>query len=362
VRYFFNKVEESFPFVDNLRPRTWAIAWIFENRFFEAVVLLLRYFGKLRYFLKVFLSRSSSDRSMDKKIARNREMLYETAQYDLVEAKVSGTRTAEAVGEEVDRVYQTVGGWSPIRKGGLERSDLEAIIQADSIHRQGLIDTAREDLTLRRLEKIDEMAREERGKLRRKIGAMASLLLPLLLLLILGAGLLFIFGVPAVIISFAERVGTFISDRYALWLILSGAVGFLAKQLIGLRIRESLEEKDFLVEAAKRIWESLQDPIDGQGTPSVKYLVFGHTHDPKVSSLGEDGEGPWYVNTGSWLHSVNEVESWDRLERDFTFLRITQSELEGPPGLYRWNQSTSRAERIRRRAAGGDPDISREGS
>ncbi len=60
VRYLFNKIEEAYPFADNIRPITRFFSWAFENELAKLVTIMFRYFGGFTTFVGTFLSRSKS--------------------------------------------------------------------------------------------------------------------------------------------------------------------------------------------------------------------------------------------------------------------------------------------------------------
>jgi UDP-2,3-diacylglucosamine pyrophosphatase LpxH len=57
VRYLFNKIEEAYPFADNLRPITRFFSWAFENELFKLITIIFRYVGGFLSFAWTFLDR-----------------------------------------------------------------------------------------------------------------------------------------------------------------------------------------------------------------------------------------------------------------------------------------------------------------
>lgn len=171
---------------------------------------------------------------------------------------------------------------------------------------------------------------------------------------LIAVSLLLVLVVPAIWASLvSDTAATFLSN-YLVWRVIAGSLGLVIKLLIAPSIRSKSEGGDFLLDAARSVWRILQKPIRSYEAPKVRYLVFSHSHDLNVCRLGVEKESPWYVNTGSWLHCVSEVESWDRLEMDFTYLHIVLGQETEVPGLYRWNRGAGRPERLRRRLREGE--------
>ncbi|NIM94234.1 MAG: hypothetical protein GTO18_11055 [Anaerolineales bacterium] len=134
-------------------------------------------------------------------------------------------------------------------------------------------------------------------------------------------------------------------DNYLIRVVILGAIGLVLKALLTPVLSSLTRMDDYLLKAAWKLKDILERPTSSGETAEVPYLVFGHTHDPNMVRLGKDG--PWYVNTGNWLNTIDEVESWSRLERDFTFLQIAKPDKNKLPGLFRWNPNTYNPEQIR---------------
>jgi UDP-2,3-diacylglucosamine pyrophosphatase LpxH len=62
VRYLINKIEEEYPFVDNIRPITRFFSWAFENELIKLITIMIRYAGGFSTFVMTFLKRSKSQR------------------------------------------------------------------------------------------------------------------------------------------------------------------------------------------------------------------------------------------------------------------------------------------------------------
>ncbi len=71
--------------------------------------------------------------------------------------------------------------------------------------------------------------------------------------------------------------------------------------------------------------------MDESGNP-VRYLTFGHTHEPEIEKVGEDGV---YFNTGTWGVIFNDQEELIREKGQFAVLVL--DEPGSIPRLVRWN-------------------------
>jgi len=311
VRYFFNKVEETFPFADNIRPITRFITWSFQNRFKDMIRLFRRHMSGLWKFVKVLFSRSLKDYFQDRRMARMRYVKVSR------EHKVS---TAE--------MWQS---------------------QADHFHVYTIRDLAQDSLTQEHLERIENEAFVKRATPLRKIFRFAVVGLPPLLI---GLFLLLVFAGPFIWELLVSDTFNTLFENYLSRAIFLGVFGFVLKTIFVPLLfskDEGDEAHDYLYSASKKIWEILSDPMGSESAPVVKYIVFGHTHDPDCRRINQAPDSPWYVNTGSWLNKVDEIDIWDQLQRDFTYLEIVVDDETGIPGLYRWNPISAQPERIRRR-------------
>lgn len=54
VRYLFNKIEEAYPYADNLRPITRFFSWAIQNKLLTLITIMLRYFGPFLNFMSEF--------------------------------------------------------------------------------------------------------------------------------------------------------------------------------------------------------------------------------------------------------------------------------------------------------------------
>lgn len=305
VRYLFNNVEKTFPFADNLRPISRFISWAFDNHFLKIIKLLLLHSGGVWLFTKMLIKRGRGDVRHTK--------------------KVKGLRKKKLIPYGYDELIQ--------------------LLHADYGHRFFLNDGAQGPLTPDRLSEIINLAKNQRTHFWAMLRKWALLLLPLFLLLATAIALLFIFVVPALDI-WGLLKGTFsYLDNYLIRVVVMGAIGLTVKALVTPVLRSLTKMDDYLLEAAWKLKDILERPTSSDETAEVPYLVFGHTHDPNMVRLGEDG--PWYINTGSWLNTINEVESWSRLDRDFIFFQIITPDKNILPGLFRWNPNTYHPERIR---------------
>lgn len=64
----------------------------------------------------------------------------------------------------------------------------------------------------------------------------------------------------------------------------------------------------------------------------VRYLTFGHTHDPEIAKIGDDG---FYFNTGTWGVIFDDQEALLREKKQFAALILDEPGAE--PKLMRWN-------------------------
>ncbi len=311
VRYFFNKVEETFPFADNIRPITRFITWSFQNRFKDTIRLFRRHTSGLWKFVKVLFSRSLQDYFQDRRMAR---MRYVKVPLD---HKVSDAE-----------MWQS---------------------EADHYHVYTIRDLAQDSLTQEHLERIENEAFVKRATPLQKIFRFAVVGLPPLLI---GIFILLVFAGPFVWEFLVSDTFNTLFENYLSRAIFLGVFGFVLKTIfVPLIFSKDEGDKvhDYLYSASKKIWEILSDPMDSESAPVVKYIVFGHTHDPDCRRVNQAPDSPWYVNTGSWLNRVDEIDIWYQLQRDFTYLEIVIDDETEIPGLYRWNPVAAQPERIRRR-------------
>ncbi len=316
VRYFFNKVENFMPFIDNLRPISRAISWVFARHPFEAIKLLWRYRSGQNEFAKALIRRGLADAARHRRQVRIR------------------TRSRE----DPDRVDQ---------------AELADLIKRD--HARAIILNRAGDgaLSADWQLKIEDLALKQRTEPLEMILEWIRLSLPVLLVAGSIITLVLIFVLPGVLTFLIPDRGTSFLNNYLIRLVLIGLLGWIGKGLSNWVVGKLTHGEDYLHKASIRIREAFLEDGESSDAPNAKYFVFGHTHDPNAIRLDEAGNGPWYVNTGSWLSTISEIESWSQLEKDFAFLRIAPSEPEHIPGLYRWNPSTRQPERIRLRQQEG---------
>ncbi len=311
VRYFFNKVEATFPFADNLRPITRVITWFFKNRFKDTIRLFTEHSSGLWKFVKVLISRSVKDYFSD----RSRSKL-----------RFRKVRP----GEELNAAEE----WQSA---------------ADNYHVYTHVHLARGNLTHEHLERIEDEAFVKRVIPLHKIFRFAVIAMPPLLI---GFFLLLVFVGPFVWEFLVSDTFEMLFDNYLNRAIILGVFGFLLKSILAPLIfsrDEGVAAHDYLFSASKKVWEILSDPMGSESAPLVQYLIFGHTHDPDCRKVNQEPSSPWYVNTGSWLQRVDEIDKWDQLQRDYTYLEIVIGEQTIVPGLYRWNPISAQPERLRRR-------------
>jgi UDP-2,3-diacylglucosamine pyrophosphatase LpxH len=310
VRYFFNSIEKVFPFADNLRPISRSISWIFSKHFFTAVGLLMRHWKGAWLVVKMLLTRGGADARFTKGQERLRH------------------RSRQA--------------------GDLQANqELEKLRHTDNAHALGLGASAVGPLTPDRLLAIEERARKQRSEKWAAVREWLTVFIPLGVLLLFIIGMALILLVPLRWASIATIAGTSPIESYFIRVPILGGAGFIVKSAIAALLRRITDVHDYLLTAARGVSTILRPSSEFGNTAEVPYLVFGHTHHPDMVQL-EDG-GPWYVNTGSWLSTISEVEAWSRLDQDFSFLEIVPGSLDHPPRLLRWNPDSQRPERIRLR-------------
>lgn len=311
VRYFFNKVEATFPFADNLRPITRVITWSFRNRFKDTIRLFTKHTSGLWKFVKVLVSRSLKDYFCDRSRSRLR--------------------------------------FRKVRSGEERNAAEEWQSAADNYHVYTHFHLARGNLTHEHLERIEDEAFVKRVTPLHKIFRFAVIAMPPLLI---GLYLFFIVVGPFMWEFLVSDTFEMLFDDYLIRTIILGVFGFLLKSILAPLIfshDEGVAAHDYLFSASMKVWEILSDPMGSESAPVVKYLVFGHTHDPDCRKVDSEPSSPWYINTGSWLQRVDEIDRWDQLQRDYTYLEIVIGEPTIAPGLYRWNPITAQPERLRRR-------------
>jgi UDP-2,3-diacylglucosamine pyrophosphatase LpxH len=286
-RYFFNEVEKVESFADNLRPVTRFIAWAFKNRLVKVVELLAKCGGGLRTFVEEAIGRSLEDRKLQKKMKSNGHQT-----------------TAHTMAQ------------------GLLTSDY--------------------------LPEIEDLALEERNA--SILSQVLIIAVPVMVFILILAGLLTIFVAPVVLASGILEIANSFLGNYFIGLIITVAAVFGTRYLFGLFVSWLTRVRDYLRRSAQKVCEFLESNGASEAL-RVRYFVFGHTHEPSIHRLGKEKNAPWYVNTGSWVYTINEVDAWDRLDRDFTFLQIIPDEEPEVeiPRLLRWNEAAGRPERIRRR-------------
>ncbi|MEJ2549095.1 MAG: hypothetical protein P8Y98_00250 [Anaerolineales bacterium] len=313
VRYFFNKVEETFPFADNLRPITRVITWTFKNRLRDMIRLFTKHGPGLWKFVKVLVSRSFKDYFRDRRRSRLR--------------------------------YRKVHSGDELRAAEKWQST------ADNYHIYTLANLARGNLSLEHLERIEDEAFVKRVTPLRKIFRFMVVVVPPLLIILF---LLLVFVGPFVWQFLVSASFDMLLDSYLNHAVILGILGFLLKSILVPLIfskDEGVGAYDYMFAASKKVWKILSDPMDAGSAPVVKYLVFGHTHDPDCRKVSRDPSSPWYINTGSWLQRVDEIDRWDQLQRDYTYLMIVVGEETTTPGLYRWNPASAQPERLRLRTS-----------
>ncbi len=78
----------------------------------------------------------------------------------------------------------------------------------------------------------------------------------------------------------------------------------------------------------------------------VKYIVFGHTHDPDLRGLPSDSERKGeYVNSGTWTKVFSEDERLLREEKELVYVQILKRD-EPKMELLKWKDELGEGERV----------------
>lgn len=263
VRYLFNKVERVEPFADNIKPATRFVWWLFRKHPFTAVSFI---FTDGRYMLGR-IRRAWAYVSPEAWDSRKRQ---------------HNARLAELAGES-----------------GIELSKLEEVddMCAHSI-----------------LKEPNGRAKFFRFVLRPWIflpGIAVMVAAVLLAALFVAANLL-----TDMIPDFAREI---LFDPFvnfvlpvAPWTVLLVALVALTLFLRWLLTGEEKLEPSYLKARAVRIARLL----------GVPYVIMGHTHDPELYAVGEDGgQEKEYFNTGTWTTVFSEEERLIRKSVEFIFVQ-----------------------------------------
>ena len=109
---------------------------------------------------------------------------------------------------------------------------------------------------------------------------------------------------------------------------LGGVIGKLASQLL---------QEDILEDALLGIKERIED---------VQIIVTGHTHDPDVKSFGKNKNEFQYFNTGTWTTVFSEEERIIRQAKQFALVWIKMDDKKPKGELLQWNHCVNRRERL----------------
>lgn len=195
VRYLFNKIEQAYPFADNLRPITRFFSWAFQNELVKLVTIMIRYFGGFITFVRTFFERS----------------------------------------------------WKNFYKNQQERISFDSSVRSvDTLNPE-----AQSYLNETVLKEIDKAARDIRQGIFRRLRTLALLILVGILVL------LFLVVVLGPLVYLMIATATTSLSRIGLPL-LSAAGGFIFKQFVAPKLLGIASGEHYLEEAAERIDEILQ--------------------------------------------------------------------------------------------------------
>lgn len=124
---------------------------------------------------------------------------------------------------------------------------------------------------------------------------------------------------------FVVSVGIFGFSSVASTVLLIGVILALFSGNILYSVGSSMSKENLqAVTAIKRV-------MDESGNP-VRYLTFGHTHQPEIEKVGEDGA---YFNTGTWGVIFSDQDALIKEKGQFAALVL--DEPGSAPRLVRWN-------------------------
>lgn len=257
VRYFFNKIEIITPFVDNIKPVTSYISWVFRNKFFYLWRIIGRY---ANLFIRVF-----------------KKVKYFT------EEQMRGIK--EIHEKKLKKLSQ--------------KFSLEILL----------------------LKTIDNMKKTQILKSKFK----------LLNIMCRDLILSFIFLILTILLFYNSWVYLENIRPFIIFVILS--LIYFIPSIINSFISPLSKRKNYLRNIAKGINKCLGE--------KVKYIIFGHTHNPDIFKISEDC---YYYNTGTWTPIFSEEEQIIRESKQFTFLHIPK---DGKPKLLCWNNNTGEPEHLK---------------
>lgn len=297
VRYFFNQVEQMHPFADNLRPLSRYINWVINQHLGEVVRMVLK---------------------------QPRDIFRAIWQVIVKSGKISGQRAIKRGQKEKDS--RSGPGLGRGRSGPKRDSNKPM---------PGL-----PQLLL--FEELKSWAQEKAHRRNQRN--------------IAGIAIQFILRVIATILVLWALRELFVGT------LVEAAILFLtwaAVMVVRLLLANQAEEADHYVSlpgVARRIRHILNREYRGHYT-GVQFHIFGHDHQAAIEELsGGVAEAQrlpfrqWYVNTGSWLPSFNELERLTRRDVQLAFLRIIPDRpdfAQAVPELMEWHPAENRPVPIR---------------
>ncbi len=95
----------------------------------------------------------------------------------------------------------------------------------------------------------------------------------------------------------------------------------------------------------EKILPMIKEHLEDVGI-DVQTIVFGHTHDPDIKDIRIVDKEFRYFNTGTWTTVFSEEERIIREAKQFAFVRIKKVSGKPQATLHRWNDSLERHEKL----------------
>jgi len=365
VRYFFNRIEASVPFADNLRPQTKALFWVITHKPWFALFELgtfLRFIGN--FIQKKILSGFDQLALLDG-LRGSPDVLARVAYFFLVPVFALIAASARAEYDKYKsrnfmRMLETEGYSGIIPENGAEPA-ATGITQLDMLKiyyrsfREGAFSEAREKELATALDKLNPVGKtespfrgeREAGQLIRGVTATfgkAGERRPVVALGIFKAWRSALTLASAALTVWALSHWIFNVPGPGLILLGGGAAAFLLRGLgreILTRFYDVAPEH-YLNKAAQGIVQIL----------GVPHVIFGHTHVAYVHPLERKNDpGPaaqWEANTGSWTPVFDEEMMLRRVGDEFPFVQlITEGKGSANLELLRWNDELGEVQTVR---------------
>ncbi|MDJ0752581.1 MAG: hypothetical protein QNJ45_03610 [Ardenticatenaceae bacterium] len=274
VRYFFNQVEQLHPFADNLRPLSRYINWVINQELGDVVRMVLKQPREISQAISQILRKRGKLRRGSKKTNDKR----------------SETGTQKQRVRSISQI------------GMVDNPSRERYKERGSKLGEGQIHL---------LEELKVWAQHKAaGRNRRAMTSVVSQFLSRFLALVF-----LIWGLREFFIGdYLVGLGL---------LVVWGGISIL--RLLLTNQAETAHHYVDLQGVSKRIRYILNREYRGQYS-GVQFHIFGHDHQAAIEELSvPDQKLPfrqWYVNTGSWLPSFNELDRLTRDDAQLVFLRL----------------------------------------